>query len=72
MSAGKPTPFAWMVARLQADRTSYEDSAGCCDLTKLVEDYDAEVLTGAATLDPDHPAWDAAIRAAKRVGGFNE
>ncbi len=62
----------WMIARLQADRAAYEDSAGCCEFTKLVEDYDRECLSGSATTDPDHPAWDAALKAAERVGGFNE
>lgn len=61
----------WMIARLRARRSDYEDDAGCCQLTQLVEDYDAEVLTGSATLDPLHPAWDAAVTAAERVGGFN-
>lgn len=72
MSVANPTPFAWMVARLRIDRASYVDSADCCDHTKLVEDYDAEMLSGTATLDPDHPAWDAALRASRFVGGFNE
>lgn len=68
---GKVSPFRWMVAQLKADRVAYEDSAGCCELTKLVEDYDRTCLTGSATLDPEHEAWDAAIRAADHVGGFN-
>lgn len=72
MPANPPEPYAWMVARLHGDRARYEDGAGCCLLTELVEDYDAEVLDGRATLDPDHPAWDAAVKAAERVGGFNQ
>lgn len=60
-----------MIARLRARRSDYEDDAGRCQLTRLVEDYDAECLTGSATLDPLHPAWDAAVTAAERVGGFN-
>lgn len=69
--AANPTPFRWMVARLQDDRANYVDSADCCNLTRLVEDYDAEVLSGTETIDSDHPAWDAALRASKFVGGFN-
>lgn len=64
-------PLTWMRRRLEASPEDYQDSAGCADLTRLVEDYDQEVLTGSATLDPDHPAWDAAVRAVA-VGGFNE
>ena len=67
-----PSPLPWMIARLRARRSDYEDDAGCCLLTRLVEDFDAEVLTGSATLDPNHAAWDAAVTAAERVGGFND
>ncbi len=66
-----PSPLPWMIARLRSGRADYEDDAGCCNLTRLVEDFDAECLTGSATLDPNHPAWDAAVTAAERVGGFN-
>ena len=68
-SSPTPSPLPWMIARLRSDRAAYD--AGCCQLTRLVEDFDAEVLTGSATLDPNHPAWDAAVTAAERVGGFN-
>ena len=71
MPATPPGPYTWMCARLRDDRARYEDEAGCCRLTELVEDYDVEILDGRATLDPDHPAWDAAVRATERVGGFN-
>lgn len=67
-----PDPLTWMRRRLEASPEGYQDSAGCADLTRLVEDYDHEVLTGSATLDPEHPAWDAAVQAVKVVGGFNE
>lgn len=63
-------PLTWMRRRLTTNKADYEDSAGCADLTRLVKDYDREVLTGSATLDPDHPAWDAAVRAVKVVGGI--
>ena len=72
MPANPPGPYAWMCARLRDERGRYTDTGGCCLLTELVEDYDAEILNGRSTLDPDHPAWDAAVRAAERVGGFNQ
>ena len=68
----KPNALTWMIHRLRSRRADYVDSADCPDLTRLVEDFDREVLDGKSTLDPDHPAWDAAVTAVERVGGFNE
>lgn len=39
---------------------------GEVNCTALVEAWDAECSTGAATLDPDHEAWDAAVDVAER------
>lgn len=50
---------AWMnrnVGRFVDPRT------GEVDCTSMVEAWDRETGDGGRTLDPDHPAWDVAVR----------
>lgn len=42
-----------------------DPKTGEINCTSMVEEWDRDASTGDSTLDPDHPAWDAAFEVAK-------
>lgn len=58
---GNKAIAAWMRANLDAH---IDPQTGELNCTALVEAWDIEKSTGGVTLDPNHPAWEIAVKVA--------